>query len=164
MLPLGLQRSHFTANHLQLIVALDRLLSSKATPSFAPVFSTVTPGTRRCSALHFAGLGRSSTIQPTNFAGPHLGIGVNSYAWATSPLRRYSDMLVHYQLKAYLRNECLPFTKANLSTILASVDAAASVCFTADCRASPAWPQKAMIESACTQSQQTILIYFLAGK
>lgn len=34
---------------------------------------------------------------------PHAGLGLNAYTRATSPLRRYLDLVVHQQLRAYLR-------------------------------------------------------------
>ncbi len=37
--------------------------------------------------------------------GRHTGLGMDSYAQATSPLRRYTDLLVHQQLRAHLRGE-----------------------------------------------------------
>ncbi|HSO79553.1 MAG TPA: RNB domain-containing ribonuclease, partial [Chromatiaceae bacterium] len=39
--------------------------------------------------------------------GPHFGLGLPLYTRATSPLRRYSDLLVHQQLRAWLRGETL---------------------------------------------------------
>jgi exoribonuclease-2 len=33
-------------------------------------------------------------------AGPHFGLGLAVYARATSPLRRYADLIVHQQLRA----------------------------------------------------------------
>jgi exoribonuclease-2 len=33
---------------------------------------------------------------------PHSGLGLNAYAQATSPMRRYLDLVVHQQLRAYL--------------------------------------------------------------
>ncbi len=39
--------------------------------------------------------------------GPHAGLGLPLYTQATSPLRRYADLLVHQQLRAYLRGEPL---------------------------------------------------------
>ncbi|CAM2009547.1 ribonuclease catalytic domain-containing protein [Acanthopleuribacter pedis] len=38
-------------------------------------------------------------------AEPHSGLGLDSYARATSPLRRYLDLVVHQQLRAFLRGE-----------------------------------------------------------
>jgi exoribonuclease-2 len=35
--------------------------------------------------------------------GPHTGLGLSLYTQVTSPLRRYPDLLVHQQLRAYLQ-------------------------------------------------------------
>lgn len=37
--------------------------------------------------------------------GKHAGLGVNAYTQATSPIRRYNDLLVHRQLKSYIRTK-----------------------------------------------------------
>jgi exoribonuclease-2 len=36
---------------------------------------------------------------------PHAAMGLAAYAQATSPLRRYPDLVVHQQVRAYLRGE-----------------------------------------------------------
>jgi len=36
---------------------------------------------------------------------PHAGLGLSAYTRTTSPLRRYSDLLTHQQLRAYLHGE-----------------------------------------------------------
>jgi exoribonuclease-2 len=36
---------------------------------------------------------------------PHAAMGLAAYAQATSPLRRYPDLVVHQQMRAYLRGE-----------------------------------------------------------
>ncbi len=41
------------------------------------------------------------TLTPTT----HVGLGMRTYVQATSPLRRYLDLVVHQQLRAYLRGE-----------------------------------------------------------
>ncbi|WP_413677838.1 ribonuclease catalytic domain-containing protein [Prochlorococcus sp. MIT 0916] len=38
---------------------------------------------------------------------PHKSLGLTSYLHATSPIRRYADLLVNYQLKRYLNNNDL---------------------------------------------------------
>jgi exoribonuclease-2 len=38
--------------------------------------------------------------QASTVAAPHAGLGLEAYARATSPLRRYADLLVHQQLRA----------------------------------------------------------------
>ncbi len=45
--------------------------------------------------------------QPGSSPGPHAGLGLDQYAQATSPLRRYLDLVVHQQLRAFLRGEPL---------------------------------------------------------
>jgi len=39
--------------------------------------------------------------------GLHAGLGLERYTRATSPLRRYSDLLVHQQVRAFIRGEPL---------------------------------------------------------
>lgn len=43
--------------------------------------------------------------QPGSTPGRHAGLGMDQYAQATSPLRRYLDLVVHQQLRAFLRGE-----------------------------------------------------------
>jgi exoribonuclease-2 len=46
--------------------------------------------------------------QQTSTPGRHAGLGLEVYTRVTSPLRRYLDLVVHQQLRAYLRGEgCL---------------------------------------------------------
>ena len=42
---------------------------------------------------------------------PHEGLGVPQYAWSTSPLRRYADLVNQWQLAACLRGEAAPFAQ-----------------------------------------------------
>ncbi len=51
----------------------------------------------------------------------HASLGLDSYCQVTSPIRRYADLLAHFQIKAHLRGEPLPFGDAELGTLLASV-------------------------------------------
>jgi exoribonuclease II len=51
----------------------------------------------------------------------HAGLGLNSYTQATSPIRRYSDLLTHFQLKAHLRGEVLPFSADQLRDVMITV-------------------------------------------
>ncbi|MCP4421484.1 MAG: RNB domain-containing ribonuclease, partial [Chloroflexi bacterium] len=43
--------------------------------------------------------------QPSSVPAPHAGLGLDQYVQATSPLRRYLDLVVHQQLRAFLRQE-----------------------------------------------------------
>ncbi|KAF4377537.1 hypothetical protein F8388_025028 [Cannabis sativa] len=44
----------------------------------------------------------------------HGVLGIPGYVQFTSPIRRYIDLLAHYQVKAFLRGETLPFTPGQL--------------------------------------------------
>ena len=64
---------------------------------------------------------------------PHAGIGVSSYAWSTSPLRRYTDLVNQWQIVACVRHGkaaalAAPFKPkdAALFAIISSFDAAYS--------------------------------------
>ena len=54
-------------------------------------------------------------------AARHASLGLDGYCQVTSPIRRYSDLLAHFQLKAHLSGLPLPFTAEGLTTVLASV-------------------------------------------
>ena len=55
----------------------------------------------------------------------HASLGLDNYIQVTSPIRRYTDLLVHFQLKAHLRGDELPFPKEHLQEILYSVGSSA---------------------------------------
>jgi exoribonuclease-2 len=64
---------------------------------------------------------------------PHAGIGVKSYAWSTSPLRRYTDLVNQWQIIACARHGktaalAAPFRPkdADLFSIISSFDSAYS--------------------------------------
>ncbi|MFH7026976.1 MAG: ribonuclease catalytic domain-containing protein [Heteroscytonema crispum UTEX LB 1556] len=51
----------------------------------------------------------------------HAGLGLATYTQATSPIRRYSDLLTHFQLKAHLRGDVLPFSAEQLKEVMMTV-------------------------------------------
>lgn len=55
----------------------------------------------------------------------HAGLGLEIYTQVTSPIRRYMDLLAHYQLKAHLRGDPLPFTAEQVQEITFSASSAA---------------------------------------
>ncbi|HAA29292.1 MAG TPA: RNB domain-containing ribonuclease [Cyanobacteria bacterium UBA8553] len=55
----------------------------------------------------------------------HAGLGLETYTQVTSPIRRYTDLLSHFQLKAHLRGDPLPFSAEQLQETLVSVTSAA---------------------------------------
>jgi len=61
---------------------------------------------------HIACLYRAQTqgkVRMTTSPLPHEGLGVPQYAWMTSPLRRYCDLVNQWQLIACLEGETPPF-------------------------------------------------------
>ncbi|MEM1367708.1 MAG: ribonuclease R family protein [Cyanobacteria bacterium P01_H01_bin.15] len=51
----------------------------------------------------------------------HASLGLDVYSQATSPIRRYTDLITHFQLKAHLRGDSLPFSTEQVQEILHSV-------------------------------------------
>lgn len=51
----------------------------------------------------------------------HAGLGLSTYTQATSPIRRYTDLLTHFQLKAHLRGETPPFSGEQIQEVMLSV-------------------------------------------
>ena len=50
-------------------------------------------------------------VKLTTVAGEHQGLGVAHYAWSSSPIRRYVDLVNQRQLVAWIRGEPLPYAK-----------------------------------------------------
>ncbi|MCX7170893.1 MAG: RNB domain-containing ribonuclease [Proteobacteria bacterium] len=68
---------------------------------------------RELADAGIAALYRAQTagkVRMTTVAAAHEGLGVDCYAWSSSPLRRYVDLLNQWQLIAWLRREPPPFT------------------------------------------------------
>lgn len=55
--------------------------------------------------------------QVSSIPGPHAGVGLDVYSRVTSPLRRYLDLVVHQQLRAYLSGEAILDSQALIERI-----------------------------------------------
>jgi exoribonuclease II len=55
-------------------------------------------------------------------AAPHEGLGVDCYAWSSSPLRRYCDLLNQWQLIALLQEQAPPFPPKSADLLAAMRD------------------------------------------
>jgi exoribonuclease II len=64
-----------------------------------------------------------SEISTTPFR--HASLGLDSYTQVTSPIRRYTDLLAHFQIKAHLRGEPLPFSASTTQELIQSVSSIA---------------------------------------
>ncbi len=55
----------------------------------------------------------------------HATLALERYCQVTSPIRRYTDLIGHFQIKAHLRGAELPFTPTEMPEIIASASNAA---------------------------------------
>ena len=61
-------------------------------------------------------------VRMSTAAGPHDGLGVDCYAWSSSPLRRYVDLVNQWQLIAVLRGEAPAFAPKSADLMAALRD------------------------------------------
>jgi exoribonuclease-2 len=112
---------------LDLIVAEAMILANSTWGSWLGTLGI--PGVYRSQASLLPGV----KVRMGTKALPHAGIGVPSYAWSTSPLRRYVDLVNQWQIIAAARHGqtaalAAPFKPkdAELFSIISSFDAAYS--------------------------------------
>jgi exoribonuclease-2 len=112
---------------LDLIVAEAMILANSTWGSWMAEMGV--PGIYRSQASLAPGV----KVRMGTKALPHAGIGVKSYAWSTSPLRRYTDLVNQWQIIACARHGktaalVAPFKPkdADLFSIISSFDAAYS--------------------------------------
>jgi exoribonuclease-2 len=110
---------------LDLIVAEAMILANSTWGSWMAEMGV--PGIYRSQASLAPGV----KVRMGTKALPHAGIGVKSYAWSTSPLRRYTDLVNQWQIIACARHGktaalVAPFKPkdADLFSIISSFDAA----------------------------------------
>jgi exoribonuclease-2 len=72
------------------------------------------------------GVGPQGKVRMTSVPAPHIGLGVSHYAWSSSPLRRYVDLVNQWQLAAVLSGGKPPFGARSemLLAAIAAFDAA----------------------------------------
>jgi exoribonuclease-2 len=56
----------------------------------------------------------------------HYGLGLEAYLQATSPIRRYSDLLIQRQMTAHLAGQAVPYQRGDLERLLIDVGRTAS--------------------------------------
>jgi exoribonuclease II len=92
--------------------------------SQAPGEGTAGPQAQGLAAMY----ARRRTFRPTRLVSspePHAGLGLPLYTRATSPLRRYADLLVHQQLRAWLTGRA-PLTEQEVRSRIAESELAAA--------------------------------------
>ena len=95
---------------------------------------------------------------------PHAGIGVKSYAWATSPLRRYVDLVNQWQIIACARHGktaalAAPFKPkdAELFSIISSFDATYGAYNGYQAGMERFWTLKYLKQNAITELDATVI-------
>jgi exoribonuclease-2 len=58
-----------------------------------------------------------STVEPR--PSRHASLALDSYVQFTSPIRRYTDLIAHWNVKAFLRGTPAPFSASDIETITA---------------------------------------------
>ena len=61
-------------------------------------------------------------VRTSTAAGPHDGLGVSQYMWASSPLRRYADLINQRQLIARVRGEAPAYSAKDTALLAAMRD------------------------------------------
>ena len=75
------------------------------------------PGPVRSSAMRRCMPKSEMGIIPTR----HASLALETYVQVTSPIRRYTDLLAHFQIKAHLRGDSLPFTPEQMQEMVMSL-------------------------------------------
>ncbi len=95
---------------------------------------------------------------------PHAGLGVKSYAWSTSPLRRYTDLVNQWQIIAAARHGktaalAAPFKPkdADLFSILSGFDAAYSAYNAHQGGMERFWTLKYLEQEGITELEATLI-------
>ena len=91
------------------------------------------PGIYRSQGTGSGGWAAKMQVRMVTHAAPHQGLGVDQYAWSTSPLRRYTDLVNQWQILACVEHGvtaplAAPFKPrdADLFAIVSSFEAAYS--------------------------------------
>ncbi|MGK7910167.1 MAG: ribonuclease catalytic domain-containing protein [Synechococcus sp.] len=69
----------------------------------------------------------------------HAGLGLDAYSQVTSPIRRYSDLIAHFQIKAALSELDPPFDSTQLKESVSSLGIAAAEAVTIERQANRYW-------------------------
>ncbi len=79
--------------------------SSQEPPQLSATTKLCNEGTAVLSEQYLRRKGMRASITGTE-ALAHRGLGLSFYSQVTSPLRRYQDLLAHYQIRAWLAGQC----------------------------------------------------------
>ena len=159
--PDGSEQVHITTRKrgapLDLIVAEAAIVANSTWGNMLAEHGV--PGIYRSQASLAPGV----KVRMSTKALPHAGIGVKSYAWATSPLRRYVDLVNQWQIIACARHGktaalAAPFKPkdAELFSIISSFDAAYSAYNGYQAGMERFWTLKYLQQNQITELEATV--------
>ena len=79
----------------------------------------------------------------------HYGLGFTFYTHFTSPIRRYTDLLAHFQIKAHLRGDPLPFSVERMTELTQGVSSGACEAVTVERQTKKYWALRWVRFSQC---------------
>jgi exoribonuclease II len=94
--------------------------------------------------------------QPRSAPAPHAGLGLAQYVQCTSPLRRYLDLVVHQQLRAFLQQQLL-LTPQELMERVGAADAGAGAVRRAERLATQHWLLVYLLQNPGWQGQGVVV-------
>ena len=125
------------------------------------IFANSTWG-RWLAARRTAGIYRSQVLGRVKMGtvpAPHDGIGVEHYAWCTSPLRRYVDLVNQRQLLACIREQAPPYAPndADLFAIVSGFESAYSAYAEFQQKLERYWSLRWFEQEGVTRTAATVL-------
>ena len=93
----------------------------------------------------------------------HAGLGADFYTQLTSPIRRYTDLVIQRQLSASLAGEELPYTPEELLQVLAGADQSAQVARDVQRSSESYWMHEFMKRHKMDEDMAAIVVANIAG-
>ncbi len=118
-------------------------------------FAEIPAGIPRAMAMRRCMMPAGMHLEPA----PHAGLGVDAYVQSTSPIRRYTDLLTHYQIEHYLEHGQPLLDAEAVAAILALVEQSSLDARAADRDSTRYWMLR-YLEQRQDQTQDGVIIAY----